>query len=376
MEPAGNMAERYTPITESDIYFAFISIYCLAGYLNKGQRLFDSGCGTGFGDKYLLAGQNATLTAIDLDPVAIEYANTYFQQPNIEFRVGDCTDLAFEDATFDLVFSSNVIEHVPDYQKAIDEAARVLKPEGIYLLATPPDTVEAHSNPYHCSVFPAAHWQNCLAKNFKYIRAYNHRAHHPATSFERSTPPDLQEMLATARNLGVEKYLEKFVNRKSNNPLSLNESNYYFEETTAAELDNPGITITTVLIASNSPLPEFQYFCPAPDKAELLRREQAIRLETEEVLFELIKLVIPDKQAQLETRRETASLREAVTWLGEAVTSLSEGVTFLNQKLQEQATITEANRRLIRAYYNSWIKRPFKLVKKLTSRLPVRSHSK
>ena len=50
----------------------------------------------------------------------------------------DGMNLQFEDASFDLVISANVIEHVPDPTKFISEAARVLRPNGVCYLETAP----------------------------------------------------------------------------------------------------------------------------------------------------------------------------------------------------------------------------------------------
>jgi SAM-dependent methyltransferase len=49
----------------------------------------------------------------------------------------DVTDLRFEDATFDAVVCSHVLEHVPDDRKAMSEIRRVLKPTGWALLPVP-----------------------------------------------------------------------------------------------------------------------------------------------------------------------------------------------------------------------------------------------
>jgi SAM-dependent methyltransferase len=57
---------------------------------------------------------------------------------SVELIRMDGMRLQFPDATFDLVISANVIEHVPDPVKFIREAARVLKPDGVCYLETAP----------------------------------------------------------------------------------------------------------------------------------------------------------------------------------------------------------------------------------------------
>lgn len=52
-------------------------------------------------------------------------------------RFGDVTALPFSDASFDAVVSFDVLEHVPDYQKALREFARVLRPRGCLVLTAP-----------------------------------------------------------------------------------------------------------------------------------------------------------------------------------------------------------------------------------------------
>jgi len=51
--------------------------------------------------------------------------------------VGDAQNLPFEKETFDVVFCSQVLEHLPEPQKALDEFARVLRPGGRLVLTVP-----------------------------------------------------------------------------------------------------------------------------------------------------------------------------------------------------------------------------------------------
>ena len=49
----------------------------------------------------------------------------------------DLQKIPFEDNTFDIVISEEVMEHIQDYNKALDEVYRVLKPGGIYIFTIP-----------------------------------------------------------------------------------------------------------------------------------------------------------------------------------------------------------------------------------------------
>jgi SAM-dependent methyltransferase len=49
----------------------------------------------------------------------------------------DVTALSFADAAFDAIGSFEVLEHVPDYPRALAEFARVLRPGGLLLLTAP-----------------------------------------------------------------------------------------------------------------------------------------------------------------------------------------------------------------------------------------------
>jgi len=49
----------------------------------------------------------------------------------------DATAISYPDNTFDLVIANHILEHIPDYRKALREIYRVLKPGGTAILQTP-----------------------------------------------------------------------------------------------------------------------------------------------------------------------------------------------------------------------------------------------
>jgi ubiquinone biosynthesis O-methyltransferase len=103
------------------------------------EVILDGGCGNAR-DLIQLAPHGCKCLGIDFSPNMIEEAKKELATRNIqrvEVEVGDLTNLRFSDQTFDKVFASEVLEHVPDYRKAVSEMARVLKPGGTLVVTTP-----------------------------------------------------------------------------------------------------------------------------------------------------------------------------------------------------------------------------------------------
>jgi 2-polyprenyl-6-hydroxyphenyl methylase/3-demethylubiquinone-9 3-methyltransferase len=102
-----------------------------------GLRALDIGCGGG-----LLAEEFARLgcqvTGIDPSAPSIATARAHARQSGltIDYQVGAGEQLSFPDASFDLVYCCDVLEHVSDLARVIAETARVLKPGGVYCFDT------------------------------------------------------------------------------------------------------------------------------------------------------------------------------------------------------------------------------------------------
>ncbi len=78
---------------------------------------------------------------LDVSPAAVDYASrlaTHKQvQDRARFSTGNVVDLPFSGASFDLVVASEVLEHVPDIQRALAEIKRVLRPGGRIAITVP-----------------------------------------------------------------------------------------------------------------------------------------------------------------------------------------------------------------------------------------------
>jgi ubiquinone/menaquinone biosynthesis C-methylase UbiE len=95
--------------------------------VRAGMRVLDVATGPG----YVAAGADARgAHAVGIDFAANMVAEARRRFPGIEFREGDAENLAFDAATFDAVVCAFGLLHMPDPDKAIAEAHRVLRPGG------------------------------------------------------------------------------------------------------------------------------------------------------------------------------------------------------------------------------------------------------
>jgi len=96
----------------------------------QGSPALDVGCGDGGFSLKL----GADVYGIDVSSEAVSLAN----ERGVKARVADAGgDWPFQDAFFELVFAGEVIEHVYDTERFLQECRRVLKPGGRLILTTP-----------------------------------------------------------------------------------------------------------------------------------------------------------------------------------------------------------------------------------------------
>ena len=107
------------------------SLRCLADRLKPG-RLLDVGCG--------IKPYESFLRPPGSEYVGIDYPVTATAQGRPWSKAdvfADCREMPFEDASFDSVICTQVLEHVNEPKTFLREIARVLKPGGVLLISVP-----------------------------------------------------------------------------------------------------------------------------------------------------------------------------------------------------------------------------------------------
>lgn len=169
--------------------------YDWAASLCAGRIVLDAACGTGYGARRLLERGAARVDGFDLSEEAIAEARRLHQCPGVSFDTADVTRLPCPDSTYDLFFSFETIEHVPDDLALLREARRVLRPGGTFVCSTPNRAVtnpgiSIRGRPYNRfhlreytqpeldallhEVFPSVTWLGQSFHHRGYVRALNY----------------------------------------------------------------------------------------------------------------------------------------------------------------------------------------------------------
>ncbi|OGF58700.1 MAG: hypothetical protein A2Y62_12965 [Candidatus Fischerbacteria bacterium RBG_13_37_8] len=103
-------------------------------YLASGWKILDIGCGrslfTEISEKWPFA-----IYAGDIEHALLAARKNEY--PQVKWLVMDASRLPFKDNSFDAIFAGEIIEHMTDSDKALEEWKRILRPNGIAIFTTP-----------------------------------------------------------------------------------------------------------------------------------------------------------------------------------------------------------------------------------------------
>ena len=106
---------------------------CLGQTRLAGTRTLDAGCGYGAFSE-AAARRGASVISVDLGKQLVVLAVARARSRGV---VADVCHLALRDESFDVVISSEMIEHTDTPERAVKELARVLRADGVLVLTTP-----------------------------------------------------------------------------------------------------------------------------------------------------------------------------------------------------------------------------------------------
>ena len=120
---------------ESQDHFRHYMRY-MAPFAAERPKALDLGCGTGFSTA-LLADLGFRVVGIDLSKQLLSLSKPFRKNGGPRYLIGSGTRIPLADGAFDIVGVYDVIEHIPDAERFLAEAVRVLRPGGVLVILSP-----------------------------------------------------------------------------------------------------------------------------------------------------------------------------------------------------------------------------------------------
>jgi SAM-dependent methyltransferase len=131
--------ERFAPTAWAPpwVRYQHLARYEWTRPLVVGKVVIDAACGVGYGSRMLAEAGAEHVNGFDLAADAIKTAREQSSSERVTFAEADVTGLPLADASADLYVCYETIEHVPNDGALLDEAVRVLRPGGTFVVSTP-----------------------------------------------------------------------------------------------------------------------------------------------------------------------------------------------------------------------------------------------
>ena len=130
-----------TIASEIDPAFKKRSMAIMEAIINgKPKRILDAGCGRGFYIKLISSLDfPVEIVGIDLSKEYLKVARKNINDQRVKLISKSIYQIPYQDNYFDCVICSEVLEHLDDDQKAIEEINRITKKNGLLLITVPHD---------------------------------------------------------------------------------------------------------------------------------------------------------------------------------------------------------------------------------------------
>jgi ubiquinone/menaquinone biosynthesis C-methylase UbiE len=137
----------------------------------QGRRVLEIGCGEGIGAS-VLSEEAASVIAIDYSDEALQAARAKYASGKIEFTKMEVPPIDLPDASIEAVVCFQMIEHLEQPGGLVAEIARVVKDNGVALIATVNKEEALSDNPYHLHEFSADELEELLKSHFESVEMY------------------------------------------------------------------------------------------------------------------------------------------------------------------------------------------------------------
>ena len=178
-----------------------------------GRDVLEIACGTGQGLGYLST-ISKTFEAGDFDSAILSKARGHYES-RIVLKQFDAQELPFEDKTKDVIILFEAIYYIPDANRFVKECARVLRPDGIVLIATAnKDLYDFNPSPKSHKYFGTVELEELFNKHGFSVELFGDTPVGEASLFQRVLRP-IKKLAVTfnliPETMGAKKLLKRIV---------------------------------------------------------------------------------------------------------------------------------------------------------------------
>lgn len=121
--------------TKASRYSRVVNDLITEDLITSNSKILDYGCGTGLFSHYLYKKIGCKIDAVDISKDEIEGAKTAWNDDNINWMIME--DFTFPKEEYDLIISSQVIEHIHNVGNYLSVINKMLKENGVLYIGTP-----------------------------------------------------------------------------------------------------------------------------------------------------------------------------------------------------------------------------------------------
>jgi len=191
--------ERYVPEVRGNIELEHLHRYLQACEFAIGKDVLDIASGEGYGSA-MLAHRSKTVIGVDISRDAVRHARGRYRLPNLDFKVGSCSEIPLATSCVDVVVSFETIEHHDDHHRMMQEVKRVLRPGGVLIISSPDKyhySIEpGYSNEYHVRELYEHEFKELLATYFLNRAYFGQRIFYGSGIFPEETPTSFATYLS------------------------------------------------------------------------------------------------------------------------------------------------------------------------------------
>jgi SAM-dependent methyltransferase len=165
------VAERFDPATmDGEIVEAeHLARYRWVSSIASGRRVLDAGCGLAYGAVILAEAGASEVVGVDCASEVLDSVRA--DMPfGVILEEGDVTELPYANARFDLIVCFEVIEHLDNPDRALDEFHRILTDGGVLAVSSPNREVYPPGNPHHLHEYTPGELEEVLSRRFNVVR--------------------------------------------------------------------------------------------------------------------------------------------------------------------------------------------------------------